>query len=759
MGIPSIIIGGISAAASIGAGFLLANKQTPDKIDGEKKKANSFNAPSMEEGRVIPVVFGKNVRVSPSVIGYQGFETQDIKEKAKGGGKGFGGSSGGTSIIGYKSFIDMWFCVSHAIGGMTITVNKYIVGDKEKTPNANITNNNGTESFFPLDMGSHANKLKGICHSYFGNWNFGENTTTPPPVDFEITSVLPTTINNANMGSKKGVNPATIIYIILLDAGFIAGTSGIVLSSFNNSADYWYDKGHGLNIVFDSISNPMEAIKRVFEFVDGTLYKNGDGLYILKAFEDSEPAVRTIEEKDFIELDLEIETLNNLNNKFFATYTDIEKNHTEKSLLVYNPSSISQIGIENDKNIDLTAFTDKEIASKRLFEIMRVESIPNKKIGFSVDMRFFDVNIGDIVTINHGSKGWTSLNFRILSKTIGSFEEAKIDFQGELYRRNLFGDNHINVNNSSHSQVDLSPVDLDHRRVFELPYNSDSKENPSFIVLAQKKKGSESGYKVLTSAESSSNFIDSGLFTTWSQRGTLVNSYSSSSNSIDDSTSGILYTPSGLENPSFDSISRQNLFSIRRVAIINNEIVAFQNYTVEGGNIRLTGIIRGVLGSIKSSHGVSDEIWLTDIDNNILNFKPFETTYFQILPIFGNNELSPPATIESFTYTGKAKQPFPVGRVEAIRSGSNITVNILPATPSLNGAGSMPENVILPVSQVPYLGDFEINYDSNDYNFNDITYSFTRSGSFTLTVKSRLNGFLSTGKSVTVGAGDGSYFG
>ncbi len=104
--------------------------------------------------------------------------------------------------------------------------------------------------------------------------------------------------------------------------------------------------------------------------------------------------------------------------------------------------------------------------------------------------------------------------------------------------------------------------------------------------------------------------------------------------------------------------------------------------------------------------------------------------------------------------TYKARTPYPVGGLKAVRTGSTIIVTWQPCASGKEGTGL--DNVDTFIDKFPY--NFNGDYLVNDETVTETSKVFDTVTALTVTVKARKNGYMSTPVPVEVGTDDGEYF-
>jgi hypothetical protein len=269
----------------------------------------------------------------------------------------------------------------------------------------------------------------------------------------------------------------------------------------------------------------------------------------------------------------------------------------------------------------------------------------------------------------------------------------------------------------------------------------------------------ENGWNALVSFDNI-DYEDYGEFGDWSMHGTLDAAYTGDTDYIDDII-GIEFTPYQ-DDPEFLSVSRAALFATNRYILIDNEIMRFQNITLVGASYQLTGIIRGCFNTVKATHAISSDIWIFTIGDNVLTGVNASDFYIKMTPVFMSKIVdAASATAIHVTPTGYAKIPFAPCRIEAIRSGSTITVTWWPTNQDIEGAGAYSADVQIDQSPSAYDQDFEIyeTYNTTPVVVVGVSTVITQSNQTTIYVRSRRDGYVSAYASVLVPAADGTYVG
>lgn len=763
MGFDPFTVMAVVSVAALGAAYIFApsadqstaNSMSPNTLE-------SFAITTATEGDVIPLSFGKR-KMKGNLIWYDNLVTEVVTGVASGGK---GGGDDVTYTKGYNYYLDIWqvVCV-----GKTSLESVYLqdeIIDLEDYCES-YTWCDGTSNTVSDEESIVGGPLPGIAHIFIKKFFLGFNVTTVPTLQF-LTNRVPQNIPFPYVSEEFGINPAAVIYDVLVHGG--AKSYEINIPYFSAAALYWHNKNYGLNISFESVQKVKSYIELVLSFVGGIFFLDNDNLYGIKSLDPNEGHTHTIAEtidgnSDCISVKIQTKTWSDTFNIFNGNFQSKDLNETKRVVTVKNSASIALLGRKLPKNVDLSGFRDQDSATKRLTEIMKNESYPSSSIEIEVFLDFLDVQVGNIIKFSSETYGVTESYFRIIHKDITNIDENKITLIGEQVVEKL--------NSSSFTTPSVAaiwvkpnhiPLALSHIDLMELPRNPVTKNDTVLLILASKRTGLEEGF-ALYGSSTGTDYTLLKYFTSYSQKGILTEAYPSTTNQIDDWT-GILYTPYN-EDPSFFSVSRTDLFSglYFRLAFIGTEILGFQYYIYEGAtDVRLKGVVRGLFNTAIGAHAIGTAIWISDlVDCSLVIPSSINTMYYKISPVvLGQNVPLANITAKVITYTRIAKIPWNVNKIKATRVGDNVTITWYPVDYGNNGAGTVNESTNAPnpmiinstLSFVYYLS-----YDSTNIYVTSTSCVISRAGNFNFYIATREGAYLSTFKYVYVGSTDGDYYG
>jgi len=756
-------VSGALFLASLVAGVVLAVTMKPPSGAGTDLKPydlDSFQVNQTSEGQAVPKFWGK-VRLTTNIIWYGNLETEAVFERA--GGKGMFGGKKKKTLTGYNYYMDIWHSLCE---GPNVTLHSVYIQDRPKDLSelGTYTLNSGDDGTYPTEPGIYASPMAPVAHVFLDRYFLGTNVNQVPTMHFiaSRTSTAPLTYVN----ETNGVNPAAIIYDLLIDSGVFAGD--IDEASFNEAATYWHDKGYALNITLTKQEEVRNHINKIFTYVDGCLRIDENDRFVLKAYRSTDSSTATFDTADFKKFSFKRRAWDDVFCDFRANFVDEDQDFTPRTLRVRNPAVRTLIGHSTQKVFDLTGFRDADTASKRLWEMMKKWSYPEAQVACTVGIEYAGCNVGDLVTVNNTDYDISSAEFRVVSKDESELSANDVSFELVQELEGLFDDNYGAAGNPLWVTPTYTPVALAHERVIELPYTETYGTSPAFLCLGAR-VGQEDGFTIRYSPDGS-DYLVHDICEDFSQYGTLDEEYTSATEAIDDDI-GILFTPYR-DDPSFEDLSRISLFTVMRVGVLYNtstgayELFAFQTITPEGASsYRITGVIRGILNTAKATWATgTTELWLAPIGTNVIEGLTATDFYLKFVPYSQDNDVAI-GSCAALQVTGQnlASTPWPPAIVEVSKSGATNSVTVTPTTRVYLGAGT--RDGVSQTDQDPpeFEGTFQW-YTSLTPAVTTVdpashTFTVTQAGAFTLYVRSLVSGLSSAWQSITVGASDDTYYG
>ena len=755
------------AVVSIAYGMYMVSQikgVPPVMTDMQPNTMDAFQVTKVSEGVVTPVIFGR-ARITGNILWYgnlrstpnyqtQVSEVQDGKSTK---------TVTQEYIASYRYYLSMWQLLCE---GEASYISAWVNDKEQELP---VVGGYGFASgvdnhLVDVQSNEFIKPLEGLSWIYMHSQLLGTNTTQVQTLHYLIERI-PTTIFSGNKTIANGINPAYIVYCLLINAGAIPAQ--INIPSFVDAAIYWESKGYGLNVTFTAQTTLRSQIKQVLSYVGGYFGEDSENKFRIKAFDPSEAAVDTLTKSDFISFQLARKSWDDTFNTFTGNYIDEDMQYTKRTVSAVNVANLNLQGYTKPMSVDLTAFRDRPSAEKRIWEIMKEQSYPAANVSFTTFLDKAELEIGSVVTIAHSDYGLGATYYRIIAKSMGLIDENKLSFTATQVVERIFDGNYVATTGGEWIEPATAPQAPDHQRVFEMPFNSISGTSPGYLLLSTKGNTSETGFAVYTSTTAGGDYTNQGSYGDNALYGITQAAYSSSTYEIDDDPAGgILFTPDA-EYPVFGDVTRTNLFSNSRFILIDDEIMNFQDITPEGiADYRLTGVVRGLFNTTIATHAISSPIWIFSLSYNILAGIPSLDFYVKMIPIAGSSIYDPALVTPIHVMgTNKAKIPITIPRVVGIRSGANVSMEWWPITKYSDGAGTFDPGSTVdstwPLSDnYPMLFDGAFQYSTDGSTWIDLSATdviINNALGFSFRVREVVEGVTGAITTLVIGASDGTY--
>lgn len=613
--------------------------------------------------------------------------------------------------------------------------------------------------------------LKNIVWWAWRRWYVGENVQNMPNVQFLFKRTLPASpVANANM--TQGINPAAVVYDLLTNKvyGGQVPTNLIDMDAFNAAANVWAGKGYGLNFVLKEQGDLGSIIETIMSWVGGHFYMTYQGKFALHAYDPLEAPSQAFTQDDFIDFTISRKSWNTTQNDIRVQYTDpgtgtgIDVTYVRKMFGLYDAANVRVQGQVVQKEIVLDCFTDYTAVCRRAWELLKLSSYPSLTISFTTTQQYPTLHIGSVIAISHSDYGMNNVTFRITGIENPQQDDLQVKYTAEQMVEQIFDANFnkpTTGDNTSWVPVDWSPLPAPYTKVFELPANPITGRETAYLFLASR-AGIEEGAQILTSLNPGAGFQFLFNMTYWSQYGVLNAPYSTDTYSIDDEI-GLQYTPYR-NSPDPQDLSRAGLFSEKRYALIDDEIIAFQTQQAIPGttSFKLLGVIRGSLGTPIQSHAAGAPIWIfvPQLDKNIKKVNYSSTFYVKFYPFQKGKFTTGVIPVITVSPTLKAIAPSDIEYMEAIRNGAMVTVTWNnDMTIGFDGAGSKAENILNDIGTPFYSeGTYEycINWGAIDEVINNVVVLNSAPG-FTFSVREKHGSYYGPWASLWIDTSNGRY--
>jgi len=633
--------------------FVLSQLLTPDPDieDARPASLDDFNFPTATEGRVIPLNYGTNLVKGPNVIWYGDLRAIPIKERID-----VSLFHKKTIITGHDYYIgfQMGICQGPAVL-KAIYIGEVKVWEGTQSSDGEIDIYKGVRGKFHFYTGTTTQiqdeyleehqdpcpAYRGLCYGVFkGGW-VGTNTTIQP-WSFEIqripTGLTGGTYSAVNAGYDS--NPMEIAFELFTDPeqGFGYSSSEIDISDWEDAAQTLFQEGNGMSFLLAKQNNIQELIKEIERQIDGhfridpTTGKWKCGL-IRGGY--STEGLKTADVSNISEMiELSRGTWEGTINSVRIAYSRRSNDYAEGYAQAHDaanmqiqgqrmPAIFSYIGVRNDA-----------LANRLAWRELRAQSFPFAKTRFKGDRTFWDSYIGEVILLTYEFEGFVveDMAFRVIKIDYGNMENSEIivDAVQDIFS---WGDASFadpDVTQWAAPGTDIVPFAADDQKAFELPYaiqrrQVDTSEGRIWVGAINQGKG-EAGFEL--HYRESASFPPSGdYYSVWDSRSILdrailAGNIDQDQTQIDvllpDAASAAVMHRLGLHWPADpDKGIGESLISL---FMIEDEIIAAQNVSWQGGWIRMTGCLRGLCDTAQAEHATGLRVWFLATKDDLPNF-------------------------------------------------------------------------------------------------------------------------------------------
>jgi hypothetical protein len=710
----------------VGSTVLSALLQKRPK-DVQPSSLGDFQAPTAQEGRPIPVVFGTVKLAAPNVVWFGDLKVVPIKKKSG----GFLGIGAKKVTVGYKYYAGLQMALCHgtvdelldivvgekSLGGTTsVRVNLPFGQSQSKptcTPALAEPRPAGSkvtfDIYWPNMFGGQDREggLEGKCSFYFGGQDQTANSymtarlgTTAPAyrgLCYAVAEQMYLGTSNyikdwafvvrrcpSNLGLAANItnvsgdaNPVEIIYDLMTSPIYGLGipSARFNLSSFQAAATTLANEGMGMSMQADSDAAADQVIGDVLRHIDGVLYTDpATGLWTLTlARADYNPAtLLELTESDILEAPEFSrgsweETLNEVKVKYVDRST-----FKERIAQAQETANFAIRGELSSDTIPFLGFSNATIAQKVAIRELKTHSYPLMKGRLKANRKAWNLRIGGVFKFTWTPYGISGMAMRVTAINYGTLDkgEIEIDCVEDIFA--VSSTAYTPPSGSSWTDPLNQPQPPAAQLLQEVPYHLLKAEEIRVLVAAVRGDGTSTGFDVF-SDEGQNTYYQTNTIELFCPSGTLQSAYARNAGAASGFDSAALDTVGFIVGSSSElerlaSTDANGRARGDNLALIDSEWISWQNVTDNGdGTYTISGVVRGIFDTVPADHAQGARVWFISDGSGLSREEPFpadQLVKVKCLPFNSRGQVAiEDVTQVQITTASRVKKPYPPGNV------------------------------------------------------------------------------------------------
>jgi len=698
------------------ASLIIGELMRPDPVfqNAKPKGLGDFQFPTAEEGRPLPVVWGKARVNSPNTLWYGDLLVVPIIEVVE--VKGLIKTKKYDVIIGYNYFVGMHLGVCHgpidamgpvyvsdrqllssmSLGGVTnIGAPDFFGGDKQgggivgpvRAYAGNLTDT--VDSYLLTKLTAPVPSFRSWCNVVFRQVNLGTNEFIDQ-WNFVITR-NPIALGSTTPIVDGNANPAEIIFELMTDTTWGGGipVSFLDQNKFRAVADVLAAENFGMGLIWDNRNTIEDMIAIILRHIDGVVFNDiVTGLFVLKLIR-----------KDFVIGNLPILNKSNIlsldgfsRGAWDETTNEVKVVFTDQSQFkpkAAQAQDLANFNIQNEGIISVTmqypGIINEAIATEVAQRDLKTLTFPLAKCNIKVNREAYTFEPGGVFKLTWEPLGIVDLVMRISDINYGQLEQGIIEI-GAIEDIFTLGEAIYAAPQPTDWVVPTSPpAPAPFEDVFEMPFHiirservvtgwSDD-EASAIATVASPPSGGSFSYNILTRI-SPDPFLATGASRFFTPTGALTVDYdiTTAKGSLDLSNS-LQVTEDALIGIKVEDQSLGNIlaysFNLAFIGDIDGqvgEIISFEDIVDNGdGTFQINRVHRGFMDTTPKAHTAGARIWFVfyGMASSENEFPDLSTVNVKYLPeTFEGSLAEGGAATLTQVFTNRANRPYPPGNTE-----------------------------------------------------------------------------------------------
>jgi len=685
----------------------------PDLEDARPAGLGDFNFPTAQEGRPVPIVWGKVRLRGPNVVWYGDLQTEAITEKVK-----TGLFSSETVTTGYQYFIGMQLVLAH---GELDAITKIWSGDillwsGNRTTETDIEVNEpaffggdevgGTGGFigdFEVRLGSNTQAVVSYLTPFQNEQNavtvstpayrnvayltlkrgYIGNTPRIEPLNVEVerypTSLWDDTGVSAAGDDQIGddANPVAVLYELLTntDFGIARGPADVYGGSTKSDADSFLKAAEevateslGFSMIIDRNEETKKVIEEILRLVDGVVFRdpttNQLKIRLIRQLA-SASGLTTLDDSNVVEVtNYTRADWSETSNSVIIPFEDRESEYTERHALAQDLANEQIQQKVVPVQIRFPGIKNRDVANAIAWRELKAQALPRAQGTLICNRISGDFSPGTAFELTWPKLGITSLICRVSQVRPGTVNDGrvKIDFVEDLFA--LENAAFAAPQPTGWEPPVTNPQAALRERLWEVPYQLAPSNGKYVAALCTPDGGLHQGFEIWLDEDGGTSYALSVTTTEFTPSGLLQGAFARDLGDVDPYLGD--FTVDNVEVSTVEDLAALSATTIESgqalptLVLIDDELIWFESATDNmDGSVTFTNAHRGVFDTVPADHADNSVVWF------IGQALPLTTSVGTIISTAAGNDLT--AKFLPFTRRGTL----------VIGSASQLTLEII----------------------------------------------------------------------------------
>jgi hypothetical protein len=530
-------------------------------------------------------------------------------------------------------------------------------------------------------VGASLPAYRGLCYAVARRMYIGTNLYIKP-ISFVVKRVpngLGLTGGHHDIGGDA--NPAAVLYEILVDTLWGAGipASLIDTASFLAAGETLFSEGLGVSIMFDSSAEAGNWIEEVLRHIDGVIFEDPNTAKLtlkLARADYTVPGLPLVDEDVADSVTYSRPSWDDTSNTVRVTYVDRSSDFMERTVKANNLAAIQALGgIETIEELPFRGLSNEAAARKAAARALKAVSHPAARIELTVNRTVWVLRPGSVFRFSWASLGITDLPMRVVKIDVGMLSDAKIKIEAI---EDIFGVPWTAYSAPAASDwIDPAalPPALLAARADEVPYALlDAESTMVMTAGVPGAAGITMGYEVFTDPDGGEEYRLTERVQSPTPSGLLVADVPAADTSME--------VADGFDLLSIDNITDADLTEGRNLALIDDEIIAFQYWNrTPSGSYQLEGAVRGVMDTVPADHSLGARVWIMSGGLGLAKPEPYPvgaTISVKLAP-FNRRGTAPISDASPISITTVGRSTLPLAPTALTVNGLSFPTNVADA--------------------------------------------------------------------------------